>query len=561
MAISIRKYVDITSAVGGASTVTARELILRIFSPKAPAGAITECTELEDVARLFGTTSEEYKRSVIYFSFISKLATRASKISFAHLSAKSEPSPASILGGNRAETDIDKWNEIRDGALRLSVDGETIEKVLDFSKARSLSGVAEMLSQAFGAAFTAPPDNPTIKGKGDIDGKKAGDVIPAADLFFFRNGADLKDILDIKGDGISWDGKNVTIAPEVRTMSIRYQEVKQTFSATFTNSTPPTEIILLDATQGKDIREMLGWTETQGVTISPGQAAGGPLPSVIEADSNSDNYAAFMFVDILPIEDVLDIAAWNSAQNVKYMYLVSTLLANYVTNYEKLRTYAGTAITLVRDEDDYADMIPGIILAATNYNLRNASQDYMYQMVPGISASVTDNALATRIDKTRVNYYGRTKTAGQQLEFYQNGYLCGGQTAPVTMTVYANEIWFKSAATVAFMEMLLALPILPTTSEGRATVLGVLQQVIDVALYNGTITIDKTLTAVQKAYIQTISGDPLAWHQIQSIGYWVDAVITQSVHADGVTLYQIDYTLIYSKSDAVHKITGRHILI
>ena len=65
----------------------------------------------------------------------------------------------------------------------------------------------------------------------------------------------------------------------------------------------------------------------------------------------------------------------------------------------------------------------------------------------------------------------------------------------------------------------------------------------------------------QKAYVTQITGDPLAWHQVQAIGYWVDAVVQQEAQKNGTTKYIVDYTLVYSKADAVNKITGRDILI
>lgn len=79
MSISIKKYVDITSGVGGSAAVKERELILRLFTKdtKVPAGVVMEFTDINDVATTFGTASEEYKRAALYFGFVSKIITKA----------------------------------------------------------------------------------------------------------------------------------------------------------------------------------------------------------------------------------------------------------------------------------------------------------------------------------------------------------------------------------------------------------------------------------------------------------------------------------------------------
>lgn len=245
------------------------------------------------------------------------------------------------------------------------------------------------------------------------------------------------------------------------------------------------------------------------------------------------------------------------------MLLVPVTNANYKTWYDALQSYSGVALTIVEDTNtEHDEDIPGIIMAATDYNVRNAGQNYMFQQIPGFTPKVFDNDVANQIDNTtRVNYYGRTMNAGQTISFYQNGYLCGTNTAPIQMNVHANEQWLKAACTAAFVKFLLDMPIVPATDEGRAMTLAILQGQVDRALFNATIKTGKDLNIDQKLYINTVTGDPLAWQQVQSIGYWMDTVVTEESQANGTIKYIIDYTLLYSKADAVNKITGRHILV
>lgn len=504
MSISIKKYVDITSGVAAGASVKERELIMRLFTNNVlvPAGTIVEMTELSDVGTFFGTDSEEYKRASPYFGFVSKLITKASKISFAHYDSATPSAPPLIVGGTPSSLAIADYNAITNGGVSFQI-GSTTYKLgdLDLSGAASLNDVANDLQTALQA--------------------------------------------DIAG------------------ATVVYDNVGQRFNVTFTGITAPANVLINAPDTGTDIRALLGWTSAAGMTTSAGSAATTVLDQIIEADEASDNYGSFATVQALDLDTTETISAWNLAQNVKYQYLVGVTLANWQEWYNRLASYGGTALTIVADTNtEYDEQIPGIILGATNYNLRNASQNYMFQQISGISAKVDDNTLATLIDtNSRVNYMGQTKNAGQGIVFYQDGYLCGDSTSPLQMNVYANEQWFKAAATAQLMEALLNVPIIPATDEGRAIVLGYLQDVVDRAKYNGTIKAEKALNVNQKAYILQVTDDPLAWQQIESIGYWLDAVVQEEAQANGTTKYIVDYTFLYSKADAVNKITGRDILI
>ena len=185
----------------------------------------------------------------------------------------------------------------------------------------------------------------------------------------------------------------------------------------------------------------------------------------------------------------------------------------------------------------------------------------MFQQFAGLTPSVQTTADAATYDAIRVNYYGRTQTAGQFIDFYQRGVLTGLATAPTDQNVYANEQWLKDAAGAAIMTLLLSLGRVSANAQGRSQLVAILQSVIDRALFNGTISVGKTLNPTQKLYISELSGDDLAWHQVQNIGYWLDVNFEQVVAQDSSISFKAVYTLIYSKDDAIRKVEGTHVLI
>ena len=64
-----------------------------------------------------------------------------------------------------------------------------------------------------------------------------------------------------------------------------------------------------------------------------------------------------------------------------------------------------------------------------------------------------------------------------------------------------------------------------------------------------------------KVFVTQQTGDPLAWLQVQNIGYWVDATIVAFVGPGNTTEYKAVYTLIYSKDDAIRSVEGTHSLV
>lgn len=208
----------------------------------------------------------------------------------------------------------------------------------------------------------------------------------------------------------------------------------------------------------------------------------------------------------------------------------------------------------------YPEQCDAAIEAATNYDGTNSVQNYMYQVFPLLRPSVTTDSLANSYDNARVNYIGQTQNAGQLISFYQRGFLQGEASQPLDSGVYANEQWLKAAVTAQIMNLLLASNYVPANNQGESMITGVMQSVIQQALNNGTISVGKTLTALQRADITSVTGNPLAWQQVQNVGYYLTVTIEVKPATDPVE-YQARYTLIYSKNDVIRFVLGTDDLI
>lgn len=500
MAINIRKYVDIVSGIGAGATVRRRDLIGRLFdtNPLIPTKSLVEFTDIESVGAYFGTSSDEYARASFYFGWISKNITRAKKIAFARWV---DTAVAARIYGDTDAKLLATFTAISDGSFDMTV-GAQVATIsgLDLSGAASLAAVAALIETAIQA--------------------EAGN--------------------------------------QFTTATVTYNAARGSFDFV-AGQVGDAAISVSAAGVGTDLLGPLGWTGT-GAILSDGSAAETVTETLTASADASNNFGSFLFMDALTLDEIEEAAAWNTTQNVLYMFMVPVIDASAQSYYDALAGYAGVAVTLSEVSGEYPEMIPMIILAATNYNARNSVQNYMFQIF-NVTPGVTVTTDATTYDNLRVNYYGRTQTAGQNLDFYQDGVLMGLPVNPVDMNVYANEIWLKDAAGAAIMELLLALPRVSANTKGRIQLMSQIQAIIEEALFNGTISIGKPFSQTQKTYIAEITGDSEAWRQVQTIGYWLDCVMESETTQDGRTVWKAVYTLVYSKDDAIRKVEGSHVLI
>lgn len=501
MAIAFTKYVDIVSGVGGAGAVREKEMIGRLFTTNnlLPPQSFVEFSNADQVGEYFGFTSDEYKRAAFYFAWVSKSITSAQKISFVRWV---ETAVAPRIYGKKGSQTLGAWTSITAGTFTLTL-GATTNLIgpVNFSGAVSLAGVAALLQTA-------------------IQSESGGAMWSAAT--------------------VEWDA------------------TRQSFNFVG-GSAVAADIVVTAGTGGSDIAEQLGWLDPTTI-LADGSLAETITETLTDSAGASTNFASFLFMHDLTEAEITEASEWADLQNVRYGFMVPVAASTYAAIVAAIDDLGGSAITLSPLATEYPEMIPMIIAAATDYNRPNSVKNYMYQVFD-VTPSVTDTSVSDTYDNAGVNYYGRTQTAGQNIDFYQRGYMTGSLTDPLDQNVFFNEVWLKDAAGARIMELLVSLERVSANSTGRSQLMAVLQETIDRALRNGTISVGKPLSTTQKLYIGQITDDDLAWQQVQNIGYWLDCVISSYVTTGGRVEWKATYTLVYSKDDAIRKVDGSHVLI
>lgn len=515
MTISFKNYVDITSTVAGNTSLPVTELITRIFTtnPLVPTGGVAlEFTSASAVGAYFGTGSEEYARAVFYFGFISKTFSNPQKISFSRW-ANAATAPE-IFGAELSflNTTLAELNTITTGAFAMTIGGVTEQITgLDFSAAGSFAAVATILQTAIRAA-------------------NVGTVWTAA--------------------------------------TVNYAATPGSFN--FVGGATGVDAISVAApASGTDVHTILGWATSAltypfGPIFSNGVAIETITTTLSNSENLSDNFGSFLFTDTAALNQsqIVEAATWNLAENNEFMFLVQVTSSNATAISGALASIGGTAPTLqspgAAATTEYPEMAPGMLMAATNYNLPNAVQNYMFQEF-NLTPSVSDTSVALGYDAIGINYYGLTQTAGQQRAFYQRGFLTGAgvSTNATDMNVYANECWLKNASSAALGNLLVGSSQVPANQQGRSQIMSTLQGVINSAVTNGTISTGSFLSPVQINAVTTATNDPKAWYQVQDTGYWLGVVITQNEDLEYIAVY----TLVYKKNDVIRFIQGTDVLI
>lgn len=500
MPISFDRYIAITSGVGGAA-VAERELIARLFttSEELATGTIQEFSSAAQVGTKFGTSGDEYKRAAFYFGHITKSIEQAKKISFARWAdAATEP----IVFGIKSTYSLSSFTGVSNGSFDVTLGGDTYSITgLDFTGDASLSAVAATIEA----------------------GIQAADVATMwANATFVYNATEGR--FELRGGDTGAAAVNIE----------------------------PTG-------SGTDIIPLIGFGT--GAMLSNGSDVQTITDLLADSTALNDNFGSFGFVEALTQDEIVEASEWNaSTQGPDYQFHTPVSAANLAALSALTIGNRGTGITVdPAVTDEFPEMLPMALLAATDFDRPNSAKNYMFQQAD-LTASVTDDSTADTYDALRGNYIGQTQTAGQEISFYQRGYLCGGETDAVDMGVYANEQWLRASVKSKLMNLLLTVERIPANAPGAAQAVGVIQETIELGLTNGTIMPGKTLSAVQKLYVTNVTGDALAWYQVQNLGYWIKAEIEEEVVND-VTEYHLVYTLVYAKGDSVRKVEGRHILI
>jgi len=500
MAISMSKYVSIVSGVGGEATVARKDMILRILTtnPLAP---------FDKVLEFSGDAAKALKAVGGYFGTLSTEYKMASKY-FGWVSKKITTA-TKISFARYAPTAIEPTIIPTIAVPSLSA----FTSITDGGMTVNMDGASYEITGLDFSAATSLTDVAGIIQTAVRGNTSGGAIWTAATVSFVANYG-----FELTG-GVAG-------------------------AAVISTATAPTA--------GTDISGLVGWDIASSPIVSNG-ANLETITAALDRTSNiSNNYASFTFKETLTSDEIVEAATWAKNQNYSYVYVVGCEDSDYVSLSASLADKNCVALTY-DNQASYAELIPAIIGAATPYERVNGVMNYMFTQFSDIEPSVTTDAKADVLDPLRINYMGQTQKAGKLVSFYQDGFDMAG----TQLNVVYGEIYLKDVITTACLNLLLGVGNVPASERGDAMFRSVVIPELEAAKANGIISTAKPLNNTQKAYIDEQTGEEDSWRELQNNGY----ILISGVEIFDTNRYKWNYILLYSKGDAIIKVTGSDIMI
>lgn len=287
------------------------------------------------------------------------------------------------------------------------------------------------------------------------------------------------------------------------------------------------------------------------------------LSEVFAETVRERSFGALAYLTTNTLDEIVATAELNKANNITNMFLVDVPYADRIEYSNALSDTGGTSLQLNMFGDDLLSALPAALLGATDYNANIPSTiNYMFKEF-GVTyqSQVTTDAMHDELTELKINFVGLFKGGDSEFTSYGSAIMCGGQSDPDKMEVFANEMWLKAYAAQKFINAFKALNIIPNNNDGLAITGSILSNVINKAKLNGVISVGKNVDDTKRLAIYAATNDPNAVDEVFNNGYWVDYYIEPITQSNGTSIPQINYNLVYASTEGVRKVVGRHNIV
>lgn len=188
-----------------------------------------------------------------------------------------------------------------------------------------------------------------------------------------------------------------------------------------------------------------------------------PIDAFKRVNATTNLFGSFTFLSLsgggessVIAEDVdisllVEVAEYNQTLDTKYLFVVNRvrgeLPASNVTQECRLfKDISGTCY--VSGKTAVSAYMPMAILASTDYSAGQVV-NFMFKQFSTEEPTVFDDDTYKKFNLNLVNFFGRTQTNGQTVDFYQRGFNTNGTDT----AIYCNELWFKSICETALIDL------------------------------------------------------------------------------------------------------------
>lgn len=295
-----------------------------------------------------------------------------------------------------------------------------------------------------------------------------------------------------------------------------------------------------------------------------------PASAFERAIGDSVTFGSFTFLEAsgldyeynLTQEDLLTVAGKSAAEDGRFLFVVNDVRGTQTAAEVVAKSAPYSAISgcvFVSGNDRYSAYMPMAIFDSVDYT-NGPVPCHMYKQFASEVSTVSSDADYEDFKDANVNFYGRTKVNGSNIDFYQRGFNADGQDT----SIYCNEIWFKSACSDVIMSRLLKEERLPANEVGVAIVKNDVGSVCSIATVNGAFMAkdieptdyEKIIDLVTRLGGEGKDVDNIV-REVSLVGYSIFCKLRKDKSGENF----IDYYVFYGTADSVRFVRGTNYLI
>ncbi len=237
----------------------------------------------------------------------------------------------------------------------------------------------------------------------------------------------------------------------------------------------------------------------------------------------TQNWATFLTI-WEPIDaDKLLFAAWVQTQNQRFAYIawdssVTPKNGDAPSSFGAVVAAAqDDGVFVVWDTDGKKAAFVAGITASIDFLQTEGRITYAFKGQAGLTPDVTDATTAANLKANGYNFYGAYATANDLFVNLQNGSIAGRWE---WFDAYINQIWLNASFQLAYMSYLSQVNSVPYNAQGYSQLRQVALDPINAALNFGAIRPGVTLSAAQRAQVNTAAGLPIST-TIEQTGWYL----------------------------------------
>lgn len=481
--ISFSYFVDVTTQSVSSAFSVGRLNGLVITKPTELTELFQEFQTAEEVANIYGLTSQEYQYALTYFSFISKLATKPKLLTFANLYESAQPGALKCA----KVTNVGALKQ--NGSFTISIDSESRNIEVDLTSVVSLTDVATKIQEALRAISDG--------GSGYSDAVCEWSSITQG--YIIKSGT----------TGISSSVSDMTAG-----------------------------------TSGVDLSILLKGRLVDGCTIIAGSDANTLAGLINEIFKQNGNYYSISLMWDLTSDDatIIEFGTLIKSNVVRFAGIVCINDKRAVQNTDYFDSFAGLDGLLINYSDDIKinAFLQGFI-ASLDYQALNSNQNCNFIPASTFNVMIESGSELTYLGQNRLNSIYSVGGFGQDQTLYGEGKIMGDSYK--NAIVYFGNSYLVLQLQIAGVNLFIASPLIALRGgAGKGSVLSVQTPVLENAIKSGIIVKGADLTAIEKNQVLTITGDSQAPDMITANGYYLHV---EDVTEDDIANNRMRLTLIY----------------